>query len=552
MTVKNQGSSSSQQTQKYSTIRAITSSNLLMPSLQMKSSNVEKSFLETNKLLNKIKEVYNQRTNQNIHETDYANSGQSGHLSSAMTSSLPMASTLIKTMEQHLKQPMIKLPQSQSYLYNQNQNYSNISLAYNNNNNSNNNNNNINTSNQQTIQLLNKIKEINKSESQTDVVKLNRLLYGSTRTNRSNVPTYSPSSKHKSDHAINQNRINFDDKDLINNLSINNISHLSNSTNKSSKLASSSIQSQYKNKPSIYKMSNGKLEELDASNPNVQVASFQPSVRVKSSTKRPILLESELNKTAGNNQVQRSMSMYYNHDKENKNNSKVKFDIDKSALQTSKSNGYIGNLKLNDSAIKLNSQGEGTITFNFDLPPNVNPNNLNVMLDKKKENIIIESTSKNDNYYVISLPKNATFDELEYSLDRIEANHNSKEPSLNLEVAMNIDLPDDIDPSNDIEVVLNGDQILIIKKETEEVLYRIALPENTDFDRMEYNFQKLSEDAKSNRVKSNDSKFNTNSRCMNHIYDNNVSKFFVYKIEIDFNFSSQMNIYQSFLYLSNF
>ena len=108
------------------------------------------------------------------------------------------------------------------------------------------------------------------------------------------------------------------------------------------------------------------------------------------------------------------------------------------------------------------------------------------------------------------------------------------------------------DPSNDIEVVLNGDQILIIKKETEEVLYRIALPENTDFDRMEYNFQKLSEDAKSNRVKSNDSKFNTNSRCMNHIYDNNVSKFFVYKIEIDFNFSSQMNIYQSFLYLSNF
>ena len=570
MTVKNHGSSSNQI--KYATIRELTSNNSIT-SHYMKSLNVEKGYQETNKLLNKIKEVYNQR-NPVLNETDYTNNRNSN---TNVSSSLPSASNLIKNMENHLKQPIIKLPQSQSYLYNQNQNHSAVSLANKHNhhhhhknnkdyssitNNINNNDYTSKSSNQQTIQLISKIKEINKSGSQTDVIKLNRLLYGSTRTTRTLGPVYhSLSSRYKSDHALNVNQINFDDKNFINNLSINNLSHTSagtnnntsNSTINTTKLSTLSTNS----KPLMYKMNNGRLEELYTSNSNSQIASFQPSLRVKSSSKRPILLESDLVKSSSSNQIKRSMSMYdkennkmytssniykantnknsssNNNDNSNNNYTtthRVKFDFDKNkfsnqTLKSSKSNGSIGNLKLNDSAIKLNPQGEGTITFNFDLPPNVNPNNINVMLDKKKENIIIESTDKKDSY-VISLPKNAAFEELEYSLDKIKTDRNSKDPSLNLEVAMNLELPEDIDPSYDVDVILNDDQILIQRKDTNDILYRIALPENTDFDRMEYNMQKLSESNSNNQVKSNDSiKFKTNSKCLNPIYDNNVSYF---------------------------
>jgi hypothetical protein len=146
---------------------------------------------------------------------------------------------------------------------------------------------------------------------------------------------------------------------------------------------------------------------------------------------------------------------------------------------------------IKNSDFKVDEEGEGVITLNFDLPNDVDPSNVNVLLDEKSENIIIESSDKKDNYYIISLPKNSFFDDLQYSIEKVDIAELIKEPSLNLELSMNIELERDIDPSK-ISVTLNNDNIIVESKESNNVLYAVSLPENTDFDRMEYSLEKIS------------------------------------------------------------
>lgn len=61
---------------------------------------------------------------------------------------------------------------------------------------------------------------------------------------------------------------------------------------------------------------------------------------------------------------------------------------------------------------------DGTISLNLDLPANIDPTNINVILNEKK--ILIKSKLTNDILYVISLPENTDFNELEYSLEKID------------------------------------------------------------------------------------------------------------------------------------
>ena len=62
---------------------------------------------------------------------------------------------------------------------------------------------------------------------------------------------------------------------------------------------------------------------------------------------------------------------------------------------------------------------DGTISLNLDLPSNIDPTNINVVLTDKK--ILIKSKLTDDILYVIALPENTDFKELEYSLEKIDA-----------------------------------------------------------------------------------------------------------------------------------
>jgi hypothetical protein len=62
---------------------------------------------------------------------------------------------------------------------------------------------------------------------------------------------------------------------------------------------------------------------------------------------------------------------------------------------------------------------DGTISLNLDLPSNIDPTNINIVLSDKK--ILIKSKLTDDILYVIALPENTDFRELEYSLEKIEA-----------------------------------------------------------------------------------------------------------------------------------
>jgi hypothetical protein len=62
---------------------------------------------------------------------------------------------------------------------------------------------------------------------------------------------------------------------------------------------------------------------------------------------------------------------------------------------------------------------DGTISLNLDLPSNIDPTSINVVLSDKK--ILIKSKLTDDILYVIALPENTDFKELEYSLEKIEA-----------------------------------------------------------------------------------------------------------------------------------